>query len=88
MGPIPAHPTLPLKPSFATLTLEEVQGIGGTTRLGAADRPGNSDLEEEKLNSVTLNEVDRGWMVGPFSLDSVQHNAVVSRRRFGCATKC
>ena len=82
MGDLHGPDSFPRKVSYATLRPEEVRSAAKDTRKAIALSALSSrdkDLDKE-LYDITLDEVKRGWLDGPFELDALPPDATVSRR--------
>ena len=66
----------------AELTVEQLQGLGAQERLAAfySSRTSGDDSVDKEVMSKTMDEVSNHWARGPFSLDELPENIVISRR--------
>ena len=74
--------SFPRKVSYATLRPEEVRSAAKDTRKAVAlsaqsSRDKNLDRE---LYDITLDEMKRSWLDGPYELEALPRDATVSRR--------
>ena len=83
VGELPtAGGMLPAKLVPATMAVGELAPNAGRARAAmrtASASCGDPNLDE-MLYQKTLDEVERGWLLGPLPWDSLEPNAVVSRR--------
>ena len=83
VGEIPTSGgVLPPKLVPATMAVEELGSNAGRAQLAMRTSnasSGDKDLDE-KLYQKTLDEVAKGWLLGPLDWDSLEANAVVSKR--------
>eukprot|EP00435_Cladocopium_sp_Y103_P055201 s3147_g18.t1 len=82
MGPIPSGGAFPCKPLYATLLPEQVREMSALSReatWAAVKRSKGGDMCNEIYKS-TLEECQKGWMRGPFSLEELPKDAVLTRR--------
>lgn len=83
MGDIPLVGFVyPEKATHATLLPEQVRDMASVARAAiweATKKVVEPEITEE-VYKITMEERDRGWLRGPFSLDQLPQNAVLSRR--------
>ena len=82
MGEIPAGGDFNEKASHATLLPEQVREISELSRLsiGQAVRRSANDEHSEEIYKITMDEVARGWMTGPYELSALPPKSVLTRR--------
>ena len=66
----------------AELTVEQLKGLGAQERMAAfySSRTSGDDSVDREVLSKTMDEVSNNWARGPFSLDELPENIVISRR--------
>lgn len=83
MGDIPLVGFVyPEKATHATLLPEQVRDMASVAHAAiweATKKVVEPEITEE-VYKITMEERDRGWLRGPFSLDQLPQNAVLSRR--------
>lgn len=82
MGSIPVGSIYPEKATHATLLPDQVRNMAGTARaaIWEATKKVVDPETTEEVYRITLEERDKGWLRGPFTLDQLPANAVMSRR--------
>ena len=82
MGEIPSGGSFPLKPTFPSLTPEQVRQVAMFARASTwqnAKRTTKDGMAED-LYKITLDERDKGWLEGPFSLEQLPATSVLTKR--------
>ena len=82
MGDLPVTGIFPAKPSFATLTEEQVRDSAEINRqalIATALRPMDRDIRCG-VYEATAKEVEQGWLEGPLDVKSLNPKAVLTRR--------
>eukprot|EP00435_Cladocopium_sp_Y103_P069804 s179_g34.t1 len=82
MGPIPSGGIFPCKPLHASLLPEQVRDMASLAReatWSAVRRNRDPTMCQDIYNSV-VEECQKGWMRGPFSLAELPEGAVLTRR--------
>ena len=83
VGELPtAGGMLPSKLVPATMAVRELGSNAGRARyaIRASNASCGDPSLDEQLYQKTLDEVDKGWLLGPLAWDSLEENAVVSKR--------
>eukprot|EP00435_Cladocopium_sp_Y103_P025259 s2284_g6.t1 len=82
MGPIPSGGIFPCKPLYATLLPEQVREMASLAReatWSSVKRNRDPKMCQDIYNSV-IEECQKGWMRGPFTLAELPEGAVLTRR--------
>ena len=82
MGDLKGPASFPRKVSYAALRPEQVRAVARDTRRAivlSAQSSRDTELDRE-LYDITLDEVKRGWLDGPFDLGALAPDSTVSRR--------
>ena len=83
VGEIPtAGGMLPSKLVPATMAVKELGSNAGRARyaMRASNASSGDASLDEQLYQKTMDEVNKGWLLGPLDWDSLEDNAVVSKR--------
>ena len=82
IGPIPPSGVFQTKATFASLHKDHVRAPAAQTRTGIihSARRELHDTVIGKVFSATMAEVERGWLVGPMSVDDLPDDCSVTRR--------
>ena len=82
MGEIPSGGEFSDKSTYATLLPEQVRELAELSRLsiGQAVKKTAHDENCEEIYKITMDEVSRGWMTGPYELKDLPPGSVLTRR--------
>ena len=82
MGSIRTGGVFPHKPLFATLLPEQVREMSGMARIATwnAVRRGRDNAMWQEIFDATIEERDKGWMRGPFSIEQLPESSILTRR--------
>ena len=82
MGSIRTGGVFPHKPLFATLLPEQVREMSGMARIATwnAVRRGRDNEMCQEIFDATIEECDKGWMRGPFSIEQLPESSILTRR--------
>ena len=82
MGHLPSSGVFQKSSSFATLMPEHVRGVSGQTRAAIWNSTRSCVDREiaEAVYATTIEEVNKGWLRGPYGLDDLPLGASLTRR--------
>ncbi|CAE7226760.1 unnamed protein product [Symbiodinium sp. CCMP2592] len=82
LGEIPSSSVLPKKTTVASLSIEDVRIATPANQraIWEATRTCRDPEIASEVYRLTLEERDKGWLTGPFSLADVPETAIVTRR--------
>ena len=82
MGHLPSSGVFQKSSSFATLMPEHVRGVSGQTRAAIWNSTRSCADKEiaEAVYATTIEEVNKGWLCGPYGLDDLPMGASLTRR--------
>ena len=82
LGPIPPSGCFPKKPMVATLAPHEVLENSAETRRAIVHAASSSrDVEmDRELMRITNEELEKGWLEGPFPISEISAGATLTRR--------
>ena len=82
MGPLPKSDVFPAKHTYATVTLDQVRSVCSATRQAvwhSLRKVLDADIAED-IYRITVEEVNRGWLSGPFDIKDLGPNESLTRR--------
>ena len=86
VGQIPASNVLPKKATFASLDVADVREVAkenqASTIAATADASRSAEDEQiaQEVYSLTMQEVDQGWVRGPIPVDELPPSSILTRR--------
>lgn len=82
VGRLPPSKAFPRRSSFATLTGGQVRSIASRTRqaIWHSTKPSSSQLIDQEVYKVTMEEKEAGWLQGPMQLHELKANESLTRR--------
>ena len=82
MGHLPSSGVFQKSSSFATLMPEHVRSVSGQTRTAIWNSTRSCVDKEiaEAAYAATIEEVNKGWLCGPYGLDDLPEGASLTRR--------
>ena len=82
MGPLPKSNVFPVKHTCATVTQDQVRSVCSATRQAvwhSLRKVLDADIAED-IYRITVEEVNRGWLSGPFDIKDLGPNESLTRR--------
>ena len=82
MGPLPKPKVFPVKHTFATVTQDQVRSVCTATRQAvwhSLRKVLDADIADD-IHRITVEEVNRGWLSGPFDIKDLGPNESLTRR--------
>ena len=82
MGPLPKSKVFPAKHTYAIVTQDHVRSVCSATRQAvwhSLRRVLDADIADD-VYRITVEEVDKGWLSGPFDLKDLGPNESLTRR--------
>ena len=82
MGPLPKSKVFPVKHTYATVTQDQVRSVCSATRQAvwhSLRKVLDADIADD-IHRITVEEVNRGWLSGPFDIKDLGPNESLTRR--------